>query len=122
VITFAMADAVKEIPRDVVARVIWLHPEDVDGAAVRQPVADGGLLVQGVGRDGRRVTVVAESVADTTIRGRSFAIGAAEIDTGRVDRLLIGDAIEAEAESLPYRQWKLKPAPEPRALRKPADG
>lgn len=122
VITFAMADAVKEIPRDVVARVIWLHPEDVEGGAVRQPVADGGLLVQGVGRDGRRVTVVAESVADTTIRGRSFAIGAAEIDTGRVDRLLIGDAIEAEAESLPYRQWKLKPAPEPRALRKPADG
>jgi hypothetical protein len=122
VITFAMADAVKEIPRDVVARVIWLHPEDVDGAAVRQLGADGGLLVQGVARDGRRVTVVAESVAGTTIRGRSFAIGAAEIDTGRVDRLLIGDAIEAEAESLPYRQWKLKPAPEPRALRKPAEG
>ena len=121
-VTFAVADAVKDIPRDVVARVIWLHPEDVDDAAARQLGADGGLLVQGVARDGRRVTVVAESVVDTTIRGRSFAIGAAEIDTGRVDRLLIGTAIEAEAESLPYRQWKLKPSPEPRALRPPAEG
>lgn len=122
-VTFAMADVVKEIRRDVVVRVIWLHPEEVEDAATPPPaVADGGLLVQGVGLDGRRVTVVAEGVEGATIRGRSPAIGAAEIDTERVDRLLFGNAIEAEADSLPYRQWKLKPAPVPRALRKPADG
>lgn len=122
-VTFAMADVVKDIRRDVVVRVIWLHPEEVEDAATPPPAAaDGGLLVQGVALDGRRVTVVAEGVEGATIRGRSPAIGAAEIDTERVDRLLFGTAIDAEAESLPYRQWKLKPAPVPRALRKPADG
>ena len=121
-VTFAMVDAEKQLPRDAVARVIWLHPEEADGTTPPPVVKDGGLLVQGVALDGRRVTVVAEGVEGTTIRGRSPAIGAAEIDTERVDRLLIGNAIEAEADSLPYRQWKLKPAPEPRALRKPATG
>lgn len=121
--TFTMADVVKEIRRDVVVRVIWLHPEEVEDAATPPPaVADGGLLVQGVALDGRRVTVVAEGVEGGMILGRSPAIGAAEIDTARVDRLLFGNAIEAEADSLPYRQWKLKPAPVPRALRKPAEG
>jgi hypothetical protein len=122
-VTFAMADVVKDIRRDVVVRVIWLHPEGAEQAAAPPPaVADEGLLVQGVALDGRRVTVVAQGVEGAVLRGRSPAIGPAEIDTERVDRLLIGDAIEAEAESLPYRQWKLRPAPEPRALRKPAEG
>lgn len=121
-VTFAMADAVKELPRDSVARVIWLHPEELDGPAPLPVAQDDGLLVQGVAIDGRRVTVVAAGVEGAMIRGRSPAIGAAEIDTERVDRLLIGTAIEAEAEALPYRQWKLKLAPEPRALRKPAAG
>jgi hypothetical protein len=38
-----------------------------------------------------------------------------------VDRLLVGTAIEAEAREFPYRQWKLKPAPGPRALRPRGD-
>jgi len=121
-VTFAMGDAAKDLPRDTVARVIWLHPEELAEAAPPPVAKDGGLLVQGVAVDGRRVTLVAEGVAGAKVRGRSPAIGPAEIDTQRIDRLLIGTAIEAESESLPYRQWKLKPAPEPRALRKPAAG
>lgn len=121
-VTFAMGDAAKDLPRDTVARVIWLHPEELAAAAPPPVAKDAGLLVQGVALDGRRVTVMAEGVAGEKIRGRSPAIGSAEIDTQRIDRLLIGTAIEAEADSLPYRQWKLKPAPEPRALRKPAAG
>lgn len=120
-VTFAMAGATKDLPRDTVARVIWLHPEEL--AETAPPAAkDGGLLVQGVALDGRRVTVVAAGVTGAKIRGQSPAIGPAEIDTERVDRLLIGTAIETESDSLPYRQWKLKLAPEPRALRKPAAG
>jgi hypothetical protein len=121
-VTFAMAGATKDFPRETVARIIWLHPEQRAETAPPPAVQDGGLLVQGVASDGRRVTVVAEGVAGEKIRGRSPAVGPAEIDTQRIDRLLIGTAIEAESDSLPYRQWKLKPAPEPRALREPAAG
>jgi hypothetical protein len=117
-VTLAMADAVKELPRSAVARLIWLHPEEQPEVA---PPAAGELLVQGVAADGRRVTLVAERLAGLAVLGRSPAIGPAEIDTEAVDRLLIGNkAIEEEARSHPYRQWKLRPAPEPRALRKPA--
>jgi len=121
-VRFAIGDATKEFPRDAVVRVIWLHPEELAGNAPPPAVNDGGLLVQGVAIDGRRVTVMAEGVTGARIRGRSPVIGPAEIDTERVDRLLIGTAVEAEADSLPYRQWKLKLAPEPRSLHKPAAG
>jgi hypothetical protein len=123
--SLALADAVQELPRDAVARVIWLHPQELaDGPAAPDAAAAAGpgLLVQGVAADGRRVTLLADRVDGTTIVGRSPAIGPAAIDSGTVDRLLIGAAIEAEAGTLDYRQWKLKPAPEPRALRKPAEG
>jgi hypothetical protein len=123
--SLALADAVQELPRDAVARVIWLHPQELaDGPAAPDAAAPAGpgLLVQGVAADGRRVTLLADRVDGTTIVGRSPAIGPAAIDSGTVDRLLIGAAIEAEAGTLDYRQWKLKPAPEPRALRKPAEG
>jgi len=122
-LTFAMADAVKELPRATVARVIWLHPDTPPEGEPPPPAPPAGdLLVQGVAADGRRITLVAETLEGTAIRGRSPAIGPAEIDTEAVDRLLIGRAIEEEARSQPYSQWKLKPAPEPRALRKPAAG
>jgi hypothetical protein len=118
---------VKKLSRSEVARVIWLHPEDAvaangsdpatAGARAGNGVAEGGgaagLLVQGVAA-GRRVTLVAERVADQAIHGMSPALGAGNIDLETVDRLLLGGAIESEADELPYRQWKLRPAPEPR--------
>lgn len=123
-LTLALADAVKELSRDAVARVIWLHPEDLDTQPeAAAPAAEdaAGPRVQGVTAGGERVTLVATGVAGTLIQGRSLAIGPAAIDTAEVDRLLVGSAIEAEARDFPYRQWKLKPAPEPRALRPPGD-
>lgn len=119
-ITLALADAVKELPRDAVARLIWLHPEELDvppEAAAPAAAEPAGPAVQGVTAGGERVTLVAAGVAGTLIQGRSPAIGPAAIDTAAVDRLLVGAAIEAEAREFPYRQWKLKPAAEPRALR-----
>mgnify|MGYP006278239123 CR=1 FL=1 len=113
----------KRLPRSEVARVIWLHPAtdaaDVDaGDAAAIPA---GLLVQGVA-EGRRVTLVAEGLADGAIRGTSPALGPGRIDLKGVDRLLVGRAIGSEADQLPYRQWKLRPAPEPKALRDAAAG
>ena len=116
----ALADAVKELPREAVARVIWLHPEELDGPPAGDPPAveaPAGLTVQGVAAGGERLTVDAEGMDGTSIRGRHAAIGPAAIDTEAIDRLLIGAAIDAEARELPYQRWKLKPAAEPRALR-----
>jgi hypothetical protein len=96
-----------------VARVIWLHADDAKRDAAAAPE---GLLVQGVA-DGRRVTLVAEGLSDGAIRGTSPALGPGRIDLARIDRLLVGRAIDGEADQLPYRQWKLRSAPEPKALR-----
>lgn len=112
---------VKRLPRSEVARVIWLHPEE-ESAVVDEadaPPAPAGLLVQGVA-EGRRVTLVAEGLADGAIRGTSPALGPGRIDIKGIDRLLVGRAIDGEADQLPYRQWKLRPAPEPKALREAA--
>ena len=78
-------------------------------------------VVQGVAA-GRRVTLLAEGVADEAIRGTSPALGPGRIEIKAMDRLLMGRAIEDEADELPYRQWKLRTAPEPRALRESAAG
>lgn len=115
---------VKKLPRGAVARIIWLHPEEDEpqdrepdaGGEDEEPAATAGLLVQGVAR-GRRVTLVAEHVEGSTLRGTSPAFGPGQIDLDQIDWLLIGGAIAGEAEDLPYGQWKLRPAPEPRALR-----
>jgi hypothetical protein len=113
---------VKKLHRGAVARIIWLHPEE-DEPQGREPEADGeqpaapaGLLVQGVAR-GRRMTLVAERVEGSKLRGTSPAFGSGQIDLDQIDWLLIGGAIDGEADELPFGQWKLRPAPEPRALR-----
>jgi len=37
-------------------------------------------------------------------------------DTKRIDRLLVGKAVAAADEELPYSRWQLRLAPQPRAL------
>lgn len=129
---------VKAFPRAAVSRIIWLHPEDLVTTAAGQPPADqpkpngkpgpdhepaeradarAQFLIQGVARDGRRLTLEPRSVLGNVVSGTSDAIGDCRIDLERVDRLLFGAAIERESANLPYRQWKLRPAAEPRALK-----
>lgn len=110
----------KRIPRGAVARVIWLHPEELTAAEQpdgdnRRPVA--GTRAQGVAANGTRVTLAVDDMQEGRIRGRIAALGPGLIDVDATDRVLLGAAIDREAGSLPYQQWKLKPAPEPRALR-----
>jgi len=117
---------IKRLPRAAVARVIWLHPEaesgpEEDSEDSPPAAAPSGLLVQGVA-EGRRVTLVAEGLAEGAIRGTSPALGPGRIDLKGIDRLLVGRAIDGETDQLPYRQWKLRPAPEPKALREAAAG
>jgi hypothetical protein len=131
-VTIELQTAVKTLPRDTVARIIWLHPEDAaaaesgaddlpgdaepPGGVALPAVATGGIPVQGVAADGRRMTLAAESLTGNLLRGRSPAFGDVQLDLGSIDRLLIGGAIDADDVERPYSRWKLKPAAEPRAL------
>jgi len=125
-VTIELQTAVKRLPRETVARVIWLHPEDEETAPgeapepaaiqVERPELGSGLLLQGVAADGRRMTLTADSLSGNLVRGRSAAFGAVRLDLGDVDRLLIGGAIDADDAERPYSRWKLRPAAEPRAL------
>lgn len=110
----------KKLPRPSVARIIWLRPDpeaaDADAAAPPAAEPPAGLLVQGVSDRGR-MTLVADAVADGEIRGTSPALGPGRISIADVDRLLLGRGVAGEAADLPYGQWRLTPAAEPRALR-----
>jgi hypothetical protein len=108
----------KRLPRATVARVIWLHPEELEpDAAPPAGRRAAGPRAQGVAENGTRITVAVDDMQEGRIRGRIAAIGPGVIDVDAMDRVLLGAAIDREAGSLPYQQWKLKPAPEPRALR-----
>lgn len=122
-LTIDVRGEAKRLPRAEVARVIWLHPQEHEGGGEGEKPAEpaarpAGLLVQGVGAE-RLVTLIAEGVAGSEIRGTSPALGAGVIDTKAIERLMIGRAIDDAGEDAerPYRQWRLKPAPEPRSLR-----
>jgi hypothetical protein len=124
-VTFEVVGQKKQLPRDSVVRLIWLHPDTIlsDDETSKKKVAPvtpdtpGSLLVQGLASGGQRTTIEAERVEGSFVIGRSPAFGPARIDTKRVDRLLLGRAIAESKEDLPFSKWKLKLAPQPRALR-----
>jgi peroxiredoxin len=64
--------------------------------------------------DGVRLTFFAEKFADATLSGKSDVLGPCRVALKEMDQLLIGGAIDKAAATLPYQQWKLKNAPEPK--------
>jgi hypothetical protein len=110
------------IPRADVVRLIWLHPENLDTPWTPPAAAPGaGLLVEGVGGTAERLRMAATGIDGNTLLGTSPVVGPCRIDLGKIDRLLIGGRPDGAIKSLPYAQWKLHPAAEPRNLppRKP---
>ncbi len=102
----------KDLPRDRIAQIIWLHPEELDPS--KKPSTDGqATRVQAVRNDGIRVTFIPEQFAGDTLSGKSDVLGDTRIRVGEIDQLLIGRGIEEAAEHLTYGQWKLQNAPEP---------
>jgi hypothetical protein len=121
--TIVVRGELKKLPRLSVARIIWLRPDPealAGGADAPAAGPPAGLLVQGVSDRGR-MTLVADAVADGEIRGTSPALGPGRIAIADVDRLLVGRGVASEAADLPYGQWRLTPAAEPRALREGGD-
>jgi hypothetical protein len=113
------------IPRVDVARLIWLHPEALDTPwEPPQPPAGEGLPVEGVAGDAKRLRMAATGIRGNVLLGTSPIIGPCRIDLEKIDRLLIGGAIDSIPRNFPYSQWKLQPAPEPRNLpsRRPGPG
>jgi thiol-disulfide isomerase/thioredoxin len=109
----------KEVPRDRLASIIWLHPEERDPARQAANSLRPGAVtrLQAVRHDGIRLTFLADQCARGIISGRSDVLGPCRVRLQDVDQFLIGKGIERAAALLVYQQWKLKDAPEPKAAR-----
>ena len=120
----------KTLQRERVARIIWLHPNEIDGGvaagvprktAGADSVESSGTRVQAIPSDGNRLTFVAEEVIGTSLTGRSELLGVCRV-LQQIDQLLIGPAIEEAAATLAFHQWRLKSAADPLAAREGGDG
>ena len=117
---------VKSLPRADVTRLIWLSVEGDETDARAVAAVLGGPDKEGVPTratmtDGRRLSLAGERVADDRLLGSSGVLGTVGVDLGRCDHLVLGRAAtQALPGDLPYAKWKLKPAPGPRILQKPA--
>jgi len=120
-VKLALSGAEQDFPREAVTRLIWLQPEQPDGKAAGdrpEEASDAeGLRVMGVWPGGRRAVSMATAIDGVMVVGRNPALGDVRIDTEKVDRLIFGELSDKEAAPRPYSQWKVRPAPEPRALR-----
>lgn len=104
----------KEVPRDRISRIIWLHADELDETKKPPAPASKATRVQVLRNDGVRLTFQAEQFAGNSLSGKSDVLGACDVAITQVDQLLIGSAIEQAAAQLAYQQWKLKNAPEPK--------
>jgi len=119
----------KQLTRANVARIIWLHADEMDESAapgpagssppVEDPPADASTLVQALRSDGIRMTFTPLRVATpkgetTTLYGNSDVLGPCQVALSGVDQLLIGRTINENAALLTYGKWKLHNAVEPK--------
>ncbi|WP_406694894.1 TlpA disulfide reductase family protein [Singulisphaera sp. Ch08] len=116
---------VKTLPRERVARIIWLQAEDLEtgkAAPQQEPAADEEWLVQAVRKDGVRLTYAPERLEGDTLIGTSRVIGECRVRLDEIDQLLIGAAIEKEAAQLTFQRWLLTDAPEPKITEDEGEG
>ncbi|MGZ0169752.1 MAG: TlpA family protein disulfide reductase [Planctomycetales bacterium] len=129
----------RQIPRDRVSQLIWLHADELEPqdpsadvtaeATADQPkptklenIADAGkepskskpTRVQTLVRHKDRLTFLASKVEDSLLSGSSDILGECRSEIGDCDQLLFGDFIEQAAAKLAYHRWKLHHATEPK--------
>ena len=113
----------KQIPRNRVACIIWLHDEEesksVPEAAVSPPAS---MQVLAIKSDGVRLTFAPRECTDTTLSGPSDALGECQVSLNSIDQLVFGAQIKKLAEEQIYGVWKLDQAAEPQFMREAADG
>ena len=103
----------KDVPRERISRIIWLHADELDPSKKPQP-PKATTRVQALRNDGVRLTFHAEKFAGNTLSGKSDVLGPCQVAIKQIDQLLIGDSIEKAASQLAYQQWKLTSAPDPK--------
>lgn len=109
----------REIPRDRVAQIIWLHADEL---TPRKPEAAVNAVapanrVQAMNANGNRLTFVVEKSDGNAISGTSDVLGACRVDLAGVDQVLVGMNIEQSAAQLAYHRWKLHHALEPKFVK-----
>ncbi|NND97542.1 MAG: hypothetical protein HKN47_09470, partial [Pirellulaceae bacterium] len=137
--------SVQEIPRDKIARVIWLHERpwlddkqtaaedksktdlDTDQANDRDPEQVAGdaipqILVHAVRPDKRGVTFVPKKLVDGTLIGVSDLLGDCKVQLESIDSLLFGPDVGEKALALRKESWKLSLAALPKAYLESAGG
>ena len=108
----------REVPRDRISRIIWLHPDEMEGTPAAKKKTESGPQprVQAVHDNGTRLTFHPTQVKDSILSGKSDALGACRIGLDSIDQLLIGNAIEEAVTKTAYQQWKLRNAVEPKFI------
>src|SRR5262249_44411541 len=99
----------REIARDRVAQIIWLHADELTGKPPAAPVGDqaGANRVQALRANGNRLTFMLEDSDARSISGKSDILGACSVDLGEVDQLLFGSKIEQTAAQLAHHTWRM---------------
>lgn len=116
---------VKELPRADVTRIIWLSVEGDASeaeavAAIMSAPGRSGLPARATMTDGRRLSFTGERVAGDRVVGTSGPLGTVAVDLAACAELDLGRAASTPPTGkLPYAQWRLRPAAEPRAVREP---
>lgn len=72
------------------------------------------LQCQALFDTGARVSMVPSTISDNILSGVHPQLGACQIDLAAVNRLVLGDAIAAEATKSRFGKWKLENAPDPK--------
>jgi len=106
----------RDIPRERVAQIIWLHPEELAGQKVSPTAAASAraMRVQTLRAPDDRLTFVAQKLEHNTLSGLSDILGPCKADLAGVDELLFGAFIDQSASKLAYHLWKLHYAAEPK--------
>ena len=105
------------LSRGDVARLIWLHPENIATPwQPPEPIAAQGLLVDATVGTGEHLRLVATGIDGNVIRGVNPAIGPCGIDLENVSVLFLGGRRDDQPQTSPYSKWRLTLAADPRNL------
>lgn len=126
------------IPRKMITTIIWFHEDELDGsskdkgskAKKDEPTEDqeaseqveqasetaDGLRVQAIHANGVRLTFTSNQFGGDELVGESPILGACLVNIRTVDQLLFGSYIDSSNEDLPFQQWQLTHAPDPKVL------